>query len=220
MASVKEPATELLAKKRTAVTGVSRTPKGHGSNVVDKRLRQRGHDVYVVNPNADEVQGDASDHDLKTIPGGVDAVVIATRPRMNKTDSAVRRASHRRATRRVPLDAVRDLLEAPPRASIAFRSADGIESTPVGFRFQAGRYWIGIPRTAMESTPGPGELVTLLIDDGSWFFDLRGLRVRGRTAANTPTDGAAASPAWLELTPEEVVAWDFGTLPGEVERGR
>jgi uncharacterized protein len=32
-----------------------------------------------VNPNADEVEGDACYHDLKSIPGGVDAVVIATR---------------------------------------------------------------------------------------------------------------------------------------------
>jgi predicted CoA-binding protein len=36
--------------------------------------------VYAVNPNADEVEGDRCYHDLRSIPGGVDAVVIATRP--------------------------------------------------------------------------------------------------------------------------------------------
>ena len=41
-----------------AVTGVSRTPKSHGSNVVYKRLRERGYEVFAVNPNADEVEGD------------------------------------------------------------------------------------------------------------------------------------------------------------------
>ena len=63
-----------------AVTGVSRKPKGHGANTVYKRLRDRGYDVFAVNPNADEVEGARSYHDLKSIPGGLDAVVIATAP--------------------------------------------------------------------------------------------------------------------------------------------
>ena len=41
-----------------AVTGVSRKPKNHGSNAVYKRLRERGYEVFAVNPNADEVEGD------------------------------------------------------------------------------------------------------------------------------------------------------------------
>jgi predicted CoA-binding protein len=80
MLTIKEAATEFLTKKRIAVTGVSRTPKGHGSNVVYQRLRQRGYDVFAVNPNADEVEGDPCYQDLKSIPGGVDAVVIGTNP--------------------------------------------------------------------------------------------------------------------------------------------
>jgi predicted CoA-binding protein len=80
MQPIKEAATEFLAKKRVAVTGVSRTPKTHGSNNVYRRLRERGYDVFAVNPNADEVEGDRSYPDLKSIPGGVEAVVIGTRP--------------------------------------------------------------------------------------------------------------------------------------------
>jgi uncharacterized protein len=80
MQNIKEAASEFLAKKRVAVTGVSRHPKSHGSNTVYKRLRERGYDVFAVNPNADEVEGDHAYKDLKSIPGGVDAVVIATRP--------------------------------------------------------------------------------------------------------------------------------------------
>jgi predicted CoA-binding protein len=34
----------------------------------------------AVNPNADEVEGDRCYHDLRSIPGGVDWVVIGTRP--------------------------------------------------------------------------------------------------------------------------------------------
>ncbi len=80
MATIKEAAAEFLAHRRVAVTGVSRNPKGHGSNVVYQRLRRRGYEVFAVNPNADEVEGDRCYHDLRSIPGGVEAVVVATRP--------------------------------------------------------------------------------------------------------------------------------------------
>jgi predicted CoA-binding protein len=80
MQNMTEAASEFLAHKRVAVTGVSRHPTSHGSNSVYKRLRERGYDVFAVNPNADEVEGDRAYKDLRSIPGGVDAVVIATRP--------------------------------------------------------------------------------------------------------------------------------------------
>jgi predicted CoA-binding protein len=80
MKPINEAASEFLANKRVAVTGVSRTPKTHGSNNVYRRLRERGYDVFAVNPNADQVEGDRSSPDLKSIPGGVEAVVIGTRP--------------------------------------------------------------------------------------------------------------------------------------------
>lgn len=80
MQTVKEAASEFLANERVAVTGVSRTPKTHGSNNVYRRLRDRGYEVFAVNPNADTVEGDAAYPDLSSIPGGVEAVVIATRP--------------------------------------------------------------------------------------------------------------------------------------------
>jgi len=79
MQQMNEAASEFLAHKRIAVTGVSRHPKSHGSNTVYKRLRERGYEVFAVNPNATEVEGDHAYKDLRSIPGGVDAVVIATR---------------------------------------------------------------------------------------------------------------------------------------------
>lgn len=80
MTTIREAADEFLGHTRVAVTGVSRTPGGHGSNVVYRRLRERGYEVFAVNPNADEVEGDRAYHDLRSIPGGVEAVVIGTRP--------------------------------------------------------------------------------------------------------------------------------------------
>lgn len=80
MPKMAKAADEFLANRRVAVTGVSRRPENHGANVVYKRLRERGYEVFAVNPNATEVEGDRSYPDLGSIPGGVDAVVIGTAP--------------------------------------------------------------------------------------------------------------------------------------------
>ena len=80
MLTIKEAATEFLATKRVAVTGVSRKAEGHGSNVVYQRLKQRGYEVFAVNPSAETVEGDTAYPDVASIPGGVGAVVIGTTP--------------------------------------------------------------------------------------------------------------------------------------------
>jgi len=80
MVTMKQAASEFLAHKRIAVTGVSRNPQGHGGNMVYQRLRARGYQVFAVNPNAGEVEGDSCYPDLTSVPGGVEAVVIGTRP--------------------------------------------------------------------------------------------------------------------------------------------
>ena len=97
MPTMKEAASEFLAHKRIAVTGVSRKPKDHGSNTVFKRLRDRGYQVFAVNPNADRVEGAQSYHDLKSIPGDVDAVVIATAP--DKAEGTMRECAELGITR-------------------------------------------------------------------------------------------------------------------------
>jgi predicted CoA-binding protein len=80
METIREAASAFLTNKRIAVTGVSRTPKNHGGNVVYNRLKDRGYEVFAVNPNAEQVEGDRCYASLRDIPGGVDAVVMATRP--------------------------------------------------------------------------------------------------------------------------------------------
>jgi hypothetical protein len=80
MGSAERAIDDFLGQKRIAVAGVSRKPQGHGGNIVYQRLRERGYQVFAVNPKADTVEGDPCYHDLKSIPGGVDAVVIATPP--------------------------------------------------------------------------------------------------------------------------------------------
>lgn len=80
MLTITDAATEFLAKKRIAVTGVSHNPKGHGANAVYQRLRALDYDVFAINPNADQVEGDRCYPDLASVPDGVEAVVIGTRP--------------------------------------------------------------------------------------------------------------------------------------------
>jgi predicted CoA-binding protein len=82
MQTIKQAASAFLTHKRVAVTGVSREPRDHGANVVYRRMRERGYDVFPVNPNAAVVEGDACYPDLRSIRGGVEAVVIATRPEL------------------------------------------------------------------------------------------------------------------------------------------
>jgi predicted CoA-binding protein len=78
MAAIRAAVDDFLGARRIAVAGVSREPAGHGGNTVYQRLRERGYEVFAVNPHADTVEGDPCYHDLRSIPGGVDAVVIAT----------------------------------------------------------------------------------------------------------------------------------------------
>lgn len=80
MPTIETAASAFLATNRVAVTGVSRQPKNHGANTVYKRLRERGYQVFAVNPNASQVEGDRAYPNLKAIPGGVEAVIIGTRP--------------------------------------------------------------------------------------------------------------------------------------------
>ena len=80
MTTMKQAAAEFLSHHRIAVTGVSRTAKGHGGNVVYQRLRERGYEVVPINPNADRVEGDPCYPNLSAVPVPVDAVVIATSP--------------------------------------------------------------------------------------------------------------------------------------------
>ena len=77
---LKDAADDFLRCRRIAVTGVSRHPDRHGSNVVYRRLRARGYEVFAVNPNADSVEGDVCFPSIASIDGGVDAVVIGTAP--------------------------------------------------------------------------------------------------------------------------------------------
>ena len=72
---------DFLAQKRIAVAGVSRDQRRHPvGNLIYHRLRKTGHEVFPVNPHVPTFEGDRCYPDVRSIPGGVDGVVIVTRP--------------------------------------------------------------------------------------------------------------------------------------------
>ena len=80
-ATFQEKVDDFLAQKRLAVAGVSGNNSQHPvGNLIYHRLKTTGHDVFAVNPNIRTFEGEPSFPDLKSIPGGVDGVVIVTRP--------------------------------------------------------------------------------------------------------------------------------------------
>jgi predicted CoA-binding protein len=79
MADLSEAVADFLAQRRIAVAGVSRS-KNEAANVIYRKLRDSGYEVFPVNPNAGEVEGDPCYSDLGSVPGGVDGVVVATHP--------------------------------------------------------------------------------------------------------------------------------------------
>jgi len=72
---------DFLAQKRIAVAGVSRDNRHHpAGNLIYRRLKKTGHDVFAVNPQMQRFEGEPCYPDVQSIPGGVDGVVIITRP--------------------------------------------------------------------------------------------------------------------------------------------
>ena len=83
--SLEAKVNDFLAQKRIAVAGVSRENSHHpAANLIYRRLKKAGHDVFAVNPHMQTFEGDRCYPDLRSIPGGVDGVVIITRPEVTE----------------------------------------------------------------------------------------------------------------------------------------
>jgi hypothetical protein len=106
-------------------------------------------------------------------------------------------------TRTVGLEDLRDLVEAAPRAYLAYVADGAAEAVRVACRRDGERWLVTLP----AGTPIPdGARVVLLMDDGEFYFELRGVRVRG-----TLRD---AGDGMREVVPEKIVTWDYGSMRG------
>jgi predicted CoA-binding protein len=80
MSDIPAAVASFLSGKRIAVAGVSRDPTA-AANAVFKRLRETGHEVFALNPNADTVEGGPCYRSIGDVPGPVDGLMVVTHPR-------------------------------------------------------------------------------------------------------------------------------------------
>jgi hypothetical protein len=80
MAALKELVTDFLAQKRIAVAGVSGRNHDAPGNLIYRKLRDSGYEVYALNPNTAVAEHDRCYPDLNALPQPVDAMVITTAP--------------------------------------------------------------------------------------------------------------------------------------------
>lgn len=80
MPALKDLTADFLAQKRIAIAGVSRTDRNVPANIIYRKLRDSGYEVFALNPHAAVVENDPCYPNLKALPRGVEAMVIATTP--------------------------------------------------------------------------------------------------------------------------------------------
>jgi uncharacterized protein len=83
MSSFNQMANDFLAQKTLAVVGVSRE-KGAAANAIYTTLRDKGYQVYPVNPQAEIIEGDRCYPNLKALPAKPDGVFMMTRPEVSQ----------------------------------------------------------------------------------------------------------------------------------------
>ncbi len=69
----------FIACKRIAVVGVSRDSKKFG-NMAYKELKQRGYQVFAINPSAQQVDGETCYPNLSALDGQVEGVLLTIPP--------------------------------------------------------------------------------------------------------------------------------------------
>ena len=82
MAQIPDSVADFLSGRRLVVAGVSRDSR-QPANAIFRRLRDSGHEVIPVNPNARHVEGVTCYETLSAVPGPVYGVVIATHPKVS-----------------------------------------------------------------------------------------------------------------------------------------
>ncbi|MBN2350605.1 MAG: CoA-binding protein [Bacteroidales bacterium] len=85
----KETIEKFLAPKKLAIAGVSRDPKKFG-NQVFKELRDKGYEIFPINPNTEKIDGVNCYKNVSALPGHIKQLVILT-PK-SETDAILREA--------------------------------------------------------------------------------------------------------------------------------
>ena len=70
---------DFLSNKKLAVVGVSRSGKKFGNSVY-REMKAKGYEMYPVNPNTNEIEGDKCYPDLESLPDDVKGAIIVVPP--------------------------------------------------------------------------------------------------------------------------------------------
>jgi len=79
MPAAPRPIADFLAARHIAVAGVSRQGN-QPANLIFRRLRDTGHDVFAINPRTTSVEGVTCYANLAAVPGPIEAVMVVTHP--------------------------------------------------------------------------------------------------------------------------------------------
>ena len=104
-----------------------------------------------------------------------------------------------RTTRDVTPADVADVVGNPRRATVTFVDDSEPAIVPVRARRDGDRWRFAAAVRGLDDHE-----VVLLLDDGDWWFELRGVSVRG--VARRDGDG------WYTVEPGRVLAWSYGSL--------
>lgn len=70
----------FLGSKTLAISGVSRNPQKFG-NVVFRTLKEKGFQIFPVNPNTDTIDGDTCYRSVKNLPADLSTLLIVNHKR-------------------------------------------------------------------------------------------------------------------------------------------
>jgi len=70
---------DFLSQKRIAFVGVSRNPKKF-ANAVYRSLKSKGYQLYAVNPQAEQIEGERCYAGLASLPEPADGAVVMVSP--------------------------------------------------------------------------------------------------------------------------------------------
>jgi hypothetical protein len=117
-------------------------------------------------------------------------------------------------TRDVEPSALNDLLEQAPRATVAFVDHGEVDLLPARSGSVNGTYQFGV--SADVAPDLENREVVLVIDDGPYWFELRGISVRGvATRIDSQGQRSAHPLAWYAINARRVLAWDYGAIREE-----
>jgi len=87
--NIRDTINEFVTNKKIAIAGVSRDPKKFG-NILYCTLRDKGYEVFPINPNAHSIDGCFCYNTVKDLPAGISELLITTAPK--DTENVVKEA--------------------------------------------------------------------------------------------------------------------------------